>query len=515
MTISEHRRALDGGEWTVVDGVERALVAMDRHDPEDGGGAGDGGSPGLNAMTQRFRAEALVRAAELDERLRGMRARGERAPALFGVPVAIKDNICTRLGRTTCASRMLEGYRSPFDATAVSRLLDAGAVIVGKTNLDEFAMGSSGEHSAFGVTRNPWDRTRVCGGSSSGSAAAVAAGLVPVALGSDTGGSVRQPAALTGIVGLKPTYGRVSRWGLVAFASSLDQIGMMTRTVEDAAEVLDAVAGVDPLDSTSVDRGGVGSAEAVRAVEAAGGDVLRGMTVAVLEHHPSLDADMGAALDRAAEIARGAGASVRVVTLPQLEHAIAVYYIIATAEASSNLARYDGVRYGHRCSENGEGRGGGMTLEEMYERSRTEGFGGEVRRRLLLGTYVLSAGYYDAYYLRALKVRRLIRDAFARVFEDADALLMPATPGSAFRIGEKDSDPLSLYLEDYYTVTANLAGVPSVSVPVGMVAREGSTMPAGLPVGVQVAGRWFDEAGMLRVARVVERGAGFSGLSLE
>ena len=459
---------------------------------------------GLGAFLQTFESRAMARAATIDKRL----ASGESAASigpLAGVPVAIKDNICTDFGRTTCGSRFLEQYESPFSATVVRRLEDAGAVVIGKTNLDEFAMGSSCENSAFHPTRNPWDRTRVPGGSSGGSAAAVAARIVPMALGSDTGGSIRQPAALTNLVGLKPTYGRVSRFGLVAFASSLDQIGPFTRTVADAALSLTVIAGHDPHDSTS--------AETPPAAVGGEGDFLRDLDRPVAglrlgvptqarspQNHPAV----ARALESAIAVYRGLGAEIIDIDLPHLSYGIAAYYIVAPAEASSNLARFDGVRYGRRATLKP-----GEDLLALYCRSRAEGFGPEVQRRIMLGTHVLSSGYYDAFYLTALKARRLIKRDFDNVFSaekgmpGVHAVLMPTTAGPAFRIGEKANDPLALYLEDIYTVTANLAGTPAVSIPAGFAERAGDD-GRDLPLGVQLLGPVFDESRLLRIARMHE-----------
>jgi len=424
---------------------------------------------------------ALAQARAVDRR----RAGGEDPGPLGGVPVAIKDIIGSRGQKTTCGSRILEPYEPVYDATAVERLRAAGAVIIGKTNLDEFAMGSSTEHSAFGPTRNPWDLERVPGGSSGGSAAAVAALEVPCALGTDTGGSVRQPAAFTGTVGLKPTYGRVSRYGLVAFASSLDQIGTFTRTVEDAARLLAVIAGPDPRDMTSALRE---TADYVTASERG----VKGVKIGLpREYYPEgLDPEVASATERAKEALSRAGAELVPVSLPHTEYAIATYYILATAEASSNLARFDGVRYGLRS-------GDGAELRSMYLATRAAGFGEEVKRRIMLGTYVLSAGYYDAYYVKAQRVRALIRNDFEQAFERCDLLAVPTTPTAAFRIGEKTDDPLAMYLSDIFTVTANLAGVPGLSVPCGFTS-------AGLPLGCQLLGRFFDEEALFAAARVIE-----------
>ena len=409
------------------------------------------------------------------------------AGPLAGVPIAVKDNIATLELPTSCGSRILEGYHSPFEATVVRRLREAGAIVVGKTNMDEFGMGSSTEYSAYGPTRNPLDRTRVPGGSSGGSAAAVAAGIVPAALGSETGGSVRQPAAFCGIVGIKPTYGRVSRYGLVAYASSLDQVGTFGRTVDDAASLLEAVAGHDPLDSTSADR----PKERFTATHA-GDDSLEGIVIGVAEEYfpEGLDSKVRERCRAALRALEALGAELREVSLPATPHAIPTYYIIAPAEASANLARYDGVRYGVRPP-------GAASLGELYDRTRTL-FGPEVKRRIMLGTYVLSAGYYDAYYGRAQRVRRLIARDFDHVFgSGVDLLFTPTAPSTAFRIGERLGDPYDMYLSDTFTVAANLAGVPALSLPIGTV--------DGLPVGGQLIGDRFEEGTMIRVARLLER----------
>jgi aspartyl-tRNA(Asn)/glutamyl-tRNA(Gln) amidotransferase subunit A len=411
---------------------------------------------------------------------------GDEVGPLAGIPIAVKDNICTRGLPTTCGSRILEGYQSPYAATAVRRLEAAGALIVGKTNLDEFAMGSSTENSGFGPTRNPWDRERVPGGSSGGSAAAVAAGLVPVALGSDTGGSIRQPASFCGVVGMKPTYGGVSRYGLVAFASSLDQIGPIARTVEDAALVLNVIAGADRYDSTSVDL-------PVRDLSEQMGEGAAGLVVGIpKEYFPDdLDAGVATLCRAAARRLESLGAEVREISLPHTRHATAAYYLVANAEASSNLARYDGVRYGRRSAEADSTIG-------VYRESRGAGFGSEVKRRIMLGTYGLSAGYYDAYYAQGMRVRRLIADDFQGAFAaGVDVVFAPTTPTVAFRLGERIDDPIQMYLSDVFTVTANLARLPAVSIPIGEV--------EGLPVGGQFIARHFDEPTMLRAARALER----------
>jgi aspartyl-tRNA(Asn)/glutamyl-tRNA(Gln) amidotransferase subunit A len=414
-------------------------------------------------------------------------AEGRDPGPLAGVPVALKDNLCTRGVPTTCSSRILEGWRPPYDATVVERLAAAGAVVVGKTNLDEFAMGSSTENSAFGPTRNPRDLTRVPGGSSGGSAAAVAAGFVPVALGSDTGGSIRQPAALCGVVGIKPTYGLVSRFGLVAFASSLDQVGPLASTVEDAALVLEVIAGHDPRDSTSIPQ----PAPSLVDVLDHGVDGLRIGLVAELTGD-GIAPDVAARVRAAAGALEAAGAEVREVSVPALTYGLSAYYLIAPAEASSNLARYDGVRYGNRVE--------GATTGEMMEATRTAGFGPEVKRRIMLGAYALSAGYYDAYYGKAQRVRTLIARDFAAAYETVDLLLTPTSPTTAFPLGDKTADPLAMYLNDVCTIPTNLAGHAAVSVPFGVG-------DDGLPVGVQVLAPALGEASMLRVAAVLEAAA--------
>jgi aspartyl-tRNA(Asn)/glutamyl-tRNA(Gln) amidotransferase subunit A len=414
-------------------------------------------------------------------------AAGRDPGPLAGVTVALKDNMCTRGIPTTCSSKILEGWLPPYNATVVDRLAAAGAVVVGKTNLDEFAMGSSTENSAFGPTRNPHDLSRVPGGSSGGSAAAVAAGFSAVALGSDTGGSIRQPAALCGVVGVKPTYGYVSRYGLVAFASSLDQIGPFTQTVEDAALMLDVLGGHDPMDSTSIPVDHPPLVDAVRSASSGGADGLRVGRITDLPE--GADADVVERLEVAFETLRDAGATIVDVQVPAFTFGLTAYYLIAPAEASSNLARYDGVRYGLRVD--------GADVNEMYTNTRTAGFGEEVKRRILLGTYALSAGYYEAYYGKALKVRRLIADDFDRAYQHADVLLTPASPSVAFPFGAKGDNPLAMYLCDVYTIPSNLAGHPGMSVPFG-------TGADGLPVGVQVLAGTLQEPSMFRAAAVLE-----------
>lgn len=427
----------------------------------------------LNSFLSIEREHALGQAAHLETTTQGL--------PLRGYSVAIKDNICTKGLRTSCGSRILGDYKAHYDATAVERLNAAGAVMIGKTNMDEFAMGSSNESSAFGPAKNPWDTTRVPGGSSGGSAVAVASGVVRAALGSETGGSVRQPAALCGIYGLKPTYGRISRYGLVAFASSLDNIAIFGREAGDIAKVLSVVAGRDPRDSTSAD-------VPVPDYSAALGDGIAGRRIGVPRalFGEGLDSEVREKVETAIENYRGMGAEIVDVELPYAKYGIAVYYIIATAEASSNLARYDGVRYGFRAEETD-------TLRNMYFKTREEGFGAEVKRRIMLGTYVLSSGYYDAYYAKAQKVRALVKKDYQKAFENCDAILTPTSPSVAFKLGEKSDDPLAMYLNDVYTVSANLAGVPGISVPCGLSAE-------GLPIGFQLVGNFWSESTLLGLA---------------
>jgi aspartyl-tRNA(Asn)/glutamyl-tRNA(Gln) amidotransferase subunit A len=456
-----------------VSAVELVQSALDRIGALDSG---------LGAVLHVDADDAFAQARAADAR----RAAGAPLGPLDGVPVGLKDVIAVRGQPLTCASRMLANFVSPYDATATEKLRAAGAVLLGRLNLDEFAMGSSNENSAFKPVANPWDPSRIPGGSSGGSAAAVAAGLLPLALGSDTGGSVRQPAALCGVVGLKPTYGLVSRYGLVAYASSLDQIGPLGRTVEDVALLLQSIAGHDGRDSTSCDvpvpdyRGALARPAA------------RWRLGLPREYFgPGLDPAVRTAVEAAVEFYRGQGAEIRDVPLPHTQHAVATYYIVATAEASSNLARYDGVRYGHRAAGAGD-------VVDLNCRSRAEGFGPEVKRRIILGTYVLSSGYYDAFYGRAQKVRTLIRRDFLAAFEQVDALLTPTSPTAAFRAGERTADPLAMYLADIYTISANLAGLPAISVPCGFNAE-------GLPLGLQLIGRPFGEADLLALAHHYEQ----------
>ena len=439
-------------------------------------------NPRLNAFNTVVADRALAQAADVDRR----RAAGEPLGPLAGVPVALKDNLCVRGVRTTASSRILDNFVPPYDATVVRKLEAAGAIVLGKTNCDEFAMGSSNENSAYGPVRNPWELDRTPGGSSGGSAAAVAARLAPLALGSDTGGSIRQPASLTGVVGLKPTYGRVSRYGLIALASSLDQIGPFTRTVQDAAVALSVLAGTDECDATS-------APESVPDFAAGLTGNIRGVRVGVPRAFidSGVDAAVLGAFNTALDVLRGAGATLVDIDLPHAKYAVPVYYLVMTAEASSNLARYDGVRYGHRAN-------GADTLKTMYSRTRDEGFGAEAKRRIMLGTYVLSAGYYDAYYLKALQVRTLLRRDYDAAFERVDVVAMPTSPTPAFRLGEKTSDPLQMYLADIFTVSANLTGSPAISVPCGFTSDR-------LPIGIQFTGRMFDEATILRLGDAYQR----------
>jgi aspartyl-tRNA(Asn)/glutamyl-tRNA(Gln) amidotransferase subunit A len=456
------------GEARPSDAVAAYLARVERLDRQVG------------AYLTVTRDRALAAAGQADERYRAGRPLGP----LDGAPVAIKDVFCTRAVRTTCGSRILENFVPPYDATPVARLAAAGAVLLGKTNMDEFAMGSSTEHSGFKLTRNPWDLSRVPGGSSGGSAAAVAGGLAVAALGTDTGGSVRQPAAFCGVVGLKPTYGRVSRYGLIAFASSLDHVGPITHDVRDAALVLQAVAGHDPHDATCVD-------EPVPDYAAALADGVGGLRLGVPREYftEGLDPEVERAVRLAIDRLRDLGAVLDEVSLPTTDYGLAVYYIVAPAEASSNLARYDGVKYGLRVA--------GRDLIDMESRTRAAGFGAEVKRRIMLGTYALSAGYHDAYYGRAQKVRTLVKRDFEAAFARVDLLVAPTTPGVAFKHGEKE-DPLAMYLNDVFTVGGDLAGLPAVSVPCGFSS-------SGLPIGLQVIGRPFDEARVLRVAHAYEQ----------
>jgi len=440
--------------------------------------------PKIGAFLTLSKERALAKAAEMD----ALAARGEKLPPLGGVPVGIKDVMVTKGIRTTAGSKILGNYVPPYDCTAVARLEAAGAVVLGKLNCDEFAMGSSNENSAWKPVHNPRDLTRVPGGSSGGSAAAVAADMAVAALGSDTGGSIRQPASFCGVVGMVPTYGRVSRYGLIAFASSLDHIGPLTKTVKDAAIVLRTIAGRDPMDSTSAD---VPVTDYVAELE----KPVRGLKLGVAKEYlgEGLDKEVRSAIEAAIQKLAKQGCEIVEISLPHTKYAIPAYYIVATAEASSNLARFDGVRYGYRAKD-------ARTLSEMYRRSRDQGFGAEVKRRIMLGTYALSAGYYDAYYLKAQRVRTLLTRDFEEAFKKVDAIVAPVSPTAAFKLGEKVDDPLAMYLADIYTVTADLAGIPGISVPCGETREK-------LPIGLQILGRHFDESTILRVAQASEKAA--------
>ncbi len=485
MSARELAEAVKSGELAAVEATRAYLDAIEKNDRQ------------VRAYNEVLAEEAMRRAADIDSR----RDAGEAPGALAGVPMALKDNLCTTFGRTTCSSKILENFRAPYNAAVVDKLLDAGAVVLGKANMDEFAMGSSTENSGFGPTHNPWDVSRVPGGSSGGSAAAVSARLCAAALGSDTGGSIRQPAAFCGVVGFKPTYGRVSRYGLVAYGSSLDQIGPITRDVADCALITRVIAGGDRRDSTSVPRDVPDyAAQLNRPIE----NLRVGMADEFIFSIP--DDQVARTVRSAGEAFESAGAEVVRVSLPHSRidnddsgsmssYAVACYYIVAMAEASSNLARYDGVHYGHRTKQKvGD-------IVELYSKTRAEGFGDEVKRRVMLGAYTLSAGYYDAYYNKALKVRRLIKNDFDAAFADCDVILAPVAPTAAFKIGEKSGDPLTMYLADVYTISANLAGLPGISVPAGLSTD-------GLPIGVQLLGPVFGEEELLRAAAMFERARG-------
>jgi aspartyl-tRNA(Asn)/glutamyl-tRNA(Gln) amidotransferase subunit A len=469
LTVHELHEKLKKKELSSVEATEAMLARIDATEEK------------VNAFITVCREEALEAAAAADKRI----ASGEM-DILTGIPIALKDIFLTKGIRTTCASRMLGDFNPPYDATSWNKLKERGAVLLGKLNQDEFAMGSSCESSAFGLTRNPWDQERIPGGSSGGSAAAIAAQQAAATLGTDTGGSIRQPASHCGCVGLKPTYGRVSRYGVIAYASSLDQVGPMTRDVRDAAIMLGAIAGHDPLDSTSVER----------PVPDYQGSLLsdvKGLKIGLPKEYyiEGLDPDVKSAMELAIETYRGMGAEFIDISLPYTDYAVACYYLIATAEASSNLARYDGVRFGHRAK-------GNFGLKEMMSKSRDEGFGAEVKRRIMLGTYALSSGYYDAYYLKAQKVRTLIMQDFLKAFEKVDVILTPVAPTPAFRIGEKTSDPLQMYLSDIFTIPVNLAGTCGLSVPAGMSSE-------GLPIGLQLIGRPFGEETIIRAGYAFEQ----------
>lgn len=476
LTVSEAHRLLKSGEISSVELTKSALERISRVEGK------------VRAFLTVIEDIALKMAEEADRRL----AAGENITPLTGIPIAIKDNMCTKGIRTTCASKILHNFIPPYDATVVSKLKEAGAVFVGKTNMDEFAMGSSTEFSGFFPTRNPWDLERVPGGSSGGSAAAVAAGECLAALGSDTGGSIRQPAAFCGIVGMKPTYGRVSRYGLIAFASSLDQIGPMTRDVTDCALMLGIIAGHDPKDSTSIPQPVPDYTQALVAD-------IKGMKIGLPREYfgEGIDPEVAGVVLKVAEKLAEEGAEIVELSLPTTEYALAAYYIIAPAEASSNLARYDGVQYGYRAPISED-------IVAMYSKTRSEGFGHEVKHRIMLGTYTLSAGYYEAYYLRAAKVRTLIRRDFEKAFEQCDVLLTPTSPVPPFKLGERTDDPLLMKMSDICTIPASMAGLPAISVPCGFL--------NGLPIGVQFIGKVLDEMTLIRVAYTYEQLSGFRNL---
>ena len=477
-TLIDLRDAIAAGKLSATDATQTYLDRIAKFNPT------------LNAFREVIAEPALKKAKAVDT--------GEVTGKLAGVPIAIKDCMCHTEGTTACSSKMLEHYRSPFTATAIAKLEAEGAVILGKTNMDEFAMGSSTENSAFGVSKNPWDNDRVPGGSSGGSSAAMAADLAAATLGSDTGGSIRQPASITGIVGFKPTYGRISRWGLVAFASSLDQIGTFSHTVADTALLSQIMFGKDPRDSTSADIAVPDDLHDVDAPLQTDGPLRIGIAKQYLQEGANTPA-VTAAFEQALEVYKSQGAEIVEVDLPHTEYGIPCYYIVATAECSSNLARYDGVHYGHRTQT--PAPAGENPIMHLYCQSRAEGFGAEVKRRIVLGTYALSSGYDEKYYDLALRTRRLIARDFDQSFEKCDAILCPTTTGPAFKIGEKADDPLAMYMNDIYTVTANLAGIPGISLPGGFEEVDGKQ----LPVGIQLLGKAFDEQRLLRIARLYER----------
>jgi len=468
LSVSEMREGLDSRQFSCVELTTACLKRAEevKH---------------LNCFIEQTPTQALKQAAVIDQLIKD----GKRAP-LLGIPIGIKDLICTKGVRTTAASKILNNFIPPYDATVVRKMTTAGTVSLGKLNLDEFGMGSSNENSAFGPVLNPWDTSRVPGGSSGGSAAAVAAGICPITLGTDTGGSIRQPASYCGIVGLRPTYGRVSRFGVVAYASSLDQVGAFAKNVRDCALAIQAISGIDPNDATSANL-------PVPDFDSVLGRSIKGLRIGIPKEYfiPGLDAEIRSAIDKALKVLEGLGATIVEISLPHTELAVATYYILAPAEASSNLARYDGIRYGHRAE-------GNLDLKDLYTKSRSEGFGREVQRRILVGSYVLSSGYYDAYYLKAQKVRTLIAKDFQNAFDSqCDVIAAPTTPKPAFKLGEKTSDPLTMYLDDIFTVPVNLAGLPGMSFPCGFSSQ-------GLPIGLQLIGKAWDEASLLQVASAYE-----------
>ncbi len=473
------RNAVVQNQASAVDAAEKIFQCIEQHDKK------------IGAFLSTLRDRALEKAADIDRRVQA----GQPLGPLAGVPVAIKDNLCTEFGATTCASKILQNFHAPYNAHVVEKLEAADAVIIGKTNLDEFAMGSSCENSGLGKTVNPWDTSRVPGGSSGGSAAAVASRMCYAALGSDTGGSIRQPASFCGVVGLKPTYGRVSRYGLIAYGSSLDQIGPLARTVTDAALMLNVIAGHDHRDSTSVTNQMASAKDYLADLE----KPLKNLKIGIVREFfdaDGLDPEVESTIRNALKTYENLGAQLIDISLSHMKYAIATYYLIATAEASSNLARYDGVHYGHRTAQPRD-------YVDVYNSSRAEGFGPEVKRRIMLGTYALSSGYYDAYYLKALKVRNLIRGDFDTAFEKVDCLICPTAPAPPFKIGEKINDPLTMYLSDIYTIAINLAGIPAISIPAGFTGNN-------LPIGMQIMTTNFTEDKLLRIARMFEANTDFT-----
>jgi aspartyl-tRNA(Asn)/glutamyl-tRNA(Gln) amidotransferase subunit A len=465
LSLKKLRDGIHAGQFSVMEATDAYLNRIERFNPE------------LNAYITVTRESAQATAVDVDNRIR----KGELNGAMAGVPYALKDLFCSKDVRTTCASNMLSNFVSPYDAHVAEKLKAAGGVLLGKNNMDEFAMGSSNETSAFGNVRNPWDTDKVPGGSSGGGAATIAARLAPMTLGTDTGGSIRQPASFCNITGIKPTYGRISRYGMIAFASSLDQCGPMAPSAEDCAITLNVIAGLDARDSTCVDK-------AVPDYTATLNDSIAGLRIGLPKEFfaEGLNPQVAAVIERAIKEFEAKGAVIKEVTLPNSHLAVPVYYVVAPAECSSNLARFDGVRFGHRCENPHD-------LKDLYERSRWEGFGAEVKRRIMIGTYALSSGYYDAYYLKAQKIRRLIQQDFAAAFKDVDVIMGPSCPTTAFGIGAKKDDPIAMYLEDLYTIPVSLAGLPGMTFPIGFAAD-------GLPVGMQLVGNYFEEARMLNIA---------------
>ena len=474
LSLKELRDGIQSGQFSVMEATDAYLDRIERFNPE------------LNAYITVTRDTAKAQAIAIDNRIR----QGELTGAMAGVPYALKDLFCSKDVRTTCASNMLSNFISPYDAHVAEKLKAAGGVLLGKNNMDEFAMGSSNETSAFGNVRNPWDTTKVPGGSSGGGAATIAARLAPMTLGTDTGGSIRQPASFCNITGIKPTYGRISRYGMIAFASSLDQCGPMAASAEDCAITLNVISGLDERDSTSVDR-------AVPDYTATLNDSIAGLRIGLPKEFfaEGLNPQVAEVIEQAIKAFEAKGAIIKEVTLPNSHLAVPVYYVVAPAECSSNLARFDGVRFGHRCSNP-------QDLKDLYERSRWEGFGAEVKRRIMIGTYALSSGYYDAYYLKAQKIRRLIQQDFVEAFKEVDVIMGPSCPTTAFGIGAKKDDPIAMYLEDLYTIPVSLAGLPGMTFPIGFAAD-------GLPVGIQLVGNYFEEARMLNIAHQYQQWTGW------